>query len=42
MIISATTHAHLTNGELDSLKLRVLQQLTVKGKKEPVTAFAIP
>ena len=41
LIISAATHAHLTVGQLASIKLKLLQKLPVKGKKEPVEAYAL-
>jgi len=41
MIMSETTHAHLGEGELDSIKLKLLEKLPVKGKKELVGAYAL-
>ena len=41
LIISAATHAHLTVGQLESIKLKLHEKLSVKGKKDPVEAYAL-
>ncbi len=41
MIISATTHAHLSPDERNAIPLKRLQNVSVKGKGKPVEAFAV-
>ncbi|MFO7600984.1 MAG: adenylate/guanylate cyclase domain-containing protein, partial [Candidatus Desulfacyla sp.] len=41
MIISATTHAHLSADARDAIALKRLHNMSVKGKGKPVEAFAV-
>jgi len=41
MILSATTHAQLSPDERNSVPMKLLQHLSVKGKSRPVEAFAV-
>jgi len=41
MLISATTHAHLSPDDRNAIPLKLLQNVSVKGKRNPVEAFAV-
>ncbi|MDQ1336502.1 MAG: hypothetical protein QG552_3452 [Thermodesulfobacteriota bacterium] len=41
MILSATTHAHLSPAERNAVHLKPLKNVSVKGKRNPVEVFAV-